>query len=215
MGLQVKNDSKIFLDYADYLAYQTEHARSFEGKIPKYAHGQKEYIRKKFSSFDRKLSILDCACGDGTGLRCFKSLGFKNVIGVELCPEKIHLANRSGFKIFNEDMHKLLSIFHPSSFDIIYSSHSLEHAFDPDKVVRNFWELLGLFGRLFVVLPYPDNINDKHRRKAHCGSKILGLDRRDQGTDTSDFFTKRGFALRLKEFNSQREAEIWLELEKI
>jgi len=215
MGLSLKSNSRIFPRYSDYLVYQTEHARSLEGSILRWKEGQREYIKKQFSGFNRGVAILDCACGDGTGLKCFKSLDFRNVIGVELCREKVQLAKKSGFKVLTQDMHKLSSVFHPGSFDIIYSSHTLEHAFDPDKVVRSFYELLRLFGLMLVILPFPDNVEDKHRGKAHCGSKQLGLDIADDGRTTTDFFLNRGFALNSKQFDSQREPEIWLKLEKI
>jgi len=209
----MKSGPEIFARYSDYLLYQTKYACSFEGKIPQYKEGQEEYIKKEFSDFDRKLAILDCACGDGTGLKCFKTLGFENVVGAELCEEKVKLAKKSRFKVFAADMHDLP--FHPSSFDIIYSSHTLEHALDPNKVVQNFHDLLRLFGLLFVILPYPDDVSDEHRSKTHCGSKQLYLDVRDQGLTTVDFFLERGFALNSKQFNSLREPEIWLKLERI
>lgn len=209
----MKNNLKIFARYSDYLVYQTKRACSFEGKIPRYKKGQEEYIKKEFSHFDRKIAILDCACGDGTGLKCFRTLGFKNVIGAELCRKKVKFAKKSRFKVSVADMHDLP--FHPSSFDIIYSSHSLEHALDPDKVVQGFHDLLRLFGLLFIVLPYPDDMSDEHRRKAHCGSIQLGLDLKDEGETVVDFFLERGFALKSKKFSSEREPEIWLELERI
>jgi len=209
----MKSGLEIFARYSDYLLYQTKHARSFEGEIPQYKEGQEEYIKKEFSDFDRKIAILDCACGDGTGLECFKTLGFKNVIGAELCKEKVKLAKKSRFSVFAADMHDLP--FHPSSFDIIYSSHTLEHALDPDKVIRSFHDLLRLFGLLLVVLPYPDDVNDEHRCKAHCGSKQLGLDLRDKGETVVYFFLERGFVLKSKTFSSEREPEIWLKLEKV
>lgn len=211
----MKTSSALFAKYSDYLVYQTKHACSFEGQISRYKKGQEEFIKKEFLDLDRNASILDCACGDGTGLQCFESLGFKNVVGVELCREKARLARRSKFKVFQKDMHKLLSIFRPSTFDIIFSSHTLEHAFDPDRVVRNFHELLRFLGSIFIVLPYPDEVKDKHRKKAHCGSEELGLTIKDKGKTAVEYFLNQGFGLVSKEFNSERESEIWLKLERI
>lgn len=211
----MKTSSALFAKYSDYLVYQTKNACSFEGQISRYKSGQEKFIKREFSSIDRNASILDCACGDGTGLQCFKSLDLKNVVGVELCQKKVQLARKSKFKIFRKDMHKLLSVFHPSTFDIIFSSHTLEHAFDPDRVIRDFHELLRLFGFIFIVLPYPDEVKDEHRKKAHCGSEELGLTIKDKGKTTVEYFLNRGFGLVSKEFNSEREPEIWLKLERI
>jgi ubiquinone/menaquinone biosynthesis C-methylase UbiE len=63
---------------------------------------------------------LDIACGDGVGLKVFKEMVFKNVIGVELSNEKIEKAMKIGYKIFKADMHNL-DIFNNDYFDIIYS----------------------------------------------------------------------------------------------
>lgn len=211
----MRNNSIIFSKYSDYLVYQTECAYSLESEIPKYREGQEEYIKEKFSDFDRKTAILDCACGDGIGLRCFGSLNFTNVVGIELSQEKAELAKKFGFKVFVEDMHKLLVSFNLNSFDVIYSSHTLEHALDPDKVLWNFHEILRPFGFLLVVLPYPDNIKNEHRSKAHCGSQFLGLDIEDQGQTTVKFFLERGFALKSQEFRARREPETWLKFKWI
>jgi len=211
----VKKSFPLFATYSDYLAYQTKHACSLEGQIPRYKKGQEKFIKKEFLNIDRNASILDCACGDGTGLQCFKSLGFKNVVGIELCRKKARLARKSKFKIFQKDMHNLLSVFHPSTFDIIFSSHTLEHAFDPNQVIRSFHELLRFLGSIFIVLPYPDEVEDKHRKKAHCGSEKLGLTIKDEGETAVQYFLNREFRLASKKFNSEREPEIWLKLERI
>ena len=49
-----------------------------------------------------------------------------------------------------------LSCFTDRSFDIVYSSHTIEHAYHPRRVVKELTRVLRSDGELIVVLPYPD-----------------------------------------------------------
>jgi SAM-dependent methyltransferase len=102
-------------------------------------------------------------------------------------------------------------MFDPLSLDIVYSSHTLEHAYWPDKVVKEFHRILKLDGKLFVVLPYPDSGNNA---EAHGAKYELGTTTDDGGAAVMTYFTKRGFSLEFVKAESFREPEIWLEMKK-
>jgi len=200
------NYKDIVPDYNEYTKLQKTTFCSHEITVPKWEEGQKRYIEETFKDTDRGLKILDIACGDGVGLRSFKHLGFTDVIGIEFNEEKISKALESGYPVYQFDMHDLC-IFPDKEFDIVYSSHTLEHAYFPEIVVEEFSRILKPNGKLYVVLPYPDYGDNK----AHGGKFTLGTDSDDDGKKVVDFFS--GFKLIKKKYDSFREPEIWLELE--
>jgi len=199
-------------DYAQYESLQKGKYCSFESAMPNWEEGQRRYLDAMLVALDRKLRILDIACGDGVGLRHFKTLGFSEVVGVEFSREKAEIARRTGYRVEESDMHDL-GIFSDGDFDVIYSSHTLEHAYQPRRVVRELRRLLRAGGRLFVVLPYPDPPNPAND-EAHGGKYELGTDRTDGGKTVTRFFVEQGFAIKDVRFDQFREPEIWLSLER-
>ncbi len=138
-------------------------------------------------------------------------MGFSSVVGVELSREKAARARRSGFPVVLADMHDL-GCFRDGAFDVIVCSHTLEHASDPGRVLMQFHRLLVAEGMLHVVLPYPD---PGHRNElAHVGKYELGTHLDDEGRTLGGFFERRGFRVASHRFDSERESEIWLRLER-
>ncbi len=180
---------------------------SHESQVPKWEEGQRRYIDAVFGSVDREIRILDIACGDGVGLRQFRNLGFRNVVGVEFNEAKLAKARETGYEVVAADMHDL-SCFQPRSFHIVYSSHTLEHAFKPAQVLAEFHRILVPHGNLFVVLPYPDL--DQWNEQAHGAKYELGTSIADQGQTVIEYFARHGFGLITHEFDAFREPEIWL-----
>jgi len=152
------------------------------------------------------------ACGDGVGLQQLKELGFQNVTGVDLNAEKSKCAKaRSGYEVFCLDMHDLSSLRN-GSFDIVYSSHTLEHAYDTHQALSEICRVLKPAGFLLVVLPYPER--DPTQDRGHCSKYELGIDILDDGKTVTKYFTDRGFILVSKEWGIYRQPEIWLKLQK-
>lgn len=198
-------------NYEKYIYYQTEKFRSFESSNPKWSEGQRRYLKSEFGNYRRDSMILDIACGDGVGLKVFKEMGFKNVVGVELSDKKIEKAKESGYRVIKADMHNL-DIFDNDYFDIIYSSHTLEHAYKPGTVIKEFYRILKKEGMLHIVLPYPDITRDNE--EAHGGKYELGTNIEDKGETVIKYFNKYGFSLVEKKFDDFREPEIWLTFKK-
>lgn len=192
------------MSYQDYQKSQLETFHSHEHDIPRWAEGQKRFIQDWFAKTDREAHILDIACGDGIGLECFKAEGFANVEGFEWSANKAELAKRYGYRVHAGDMHDL-SRFPNASFDIVYSSHTLEHAFSPGQVLAEFRRILNPYGELVLVLPYPDTGPDE----AHCAKKELGTDISDSGMTFSVNLLAHGFRVTSMKFDSYREPEIW------
>jgi ubiquinone/menaquinone biosynthesis C-methylase UbiE len=191
--------------YTNYLAQQLKWA-SNESATLKFVEGQRRYLQFMLQDFPRDLHVLDIGCGDGVGLRCMQDMGFTNVVGTDLCRRKLELAKSTGFRLVECDFHNLP--FPDRSFDVVYSSHSLEHALFPDKVLLEIKRVLKTPGALLVVLPYPDC--GKWNEEAHVGKFLLGTNVLDEGKSVESFFNLTGFSKIELNFDSFREPEIWI-----
>lgn len=212
-----KRSNNLFLDYDDYINYQIKNGLSFERNSPHWSRGQQLCIKKNFHDLNRNLRILDICCGDGMGLQKFKEMGFNDVTGVEISDEKINLAKQFGYSVIKQDI--CCGPFNfGEKYDVIYSSHTIEHVLNPEYTIKNIMNLLKDDGTFLLILPYPDidaaNPNNDHRFKIHCGVIPLGLHINDNGKTTTDIINKMGFNIINVEFNNYREPEIHLKIKK-
>lgn len=201
----------IVKDYGEYLRLQREEYFGFESEHPHWREGQKRYIDAMLSGLPRETPIADIACGDGVGLCHLRALGFTSVVGVELQPEKAARAEKTGARVLRTDMHDL-SALGDGTLGVVYSSHSLEHAYRPAAVIAEFRRILRDDGLLFVVLPYPDTGTGNDR--AHGAKYELRTNRLDGGRGVLEYFAENGFVAIDQRFDSFREPEIWLVLQK-
>lgn len=113
------------------------------------ASKHKEKIRKNQINHILKLipsakTVLCVGCRDDSEVIQFNKAGL-NAVGIDI-------ANESNY-IKKLDAHKMLEEFEPNSFDIVFSSHSLEHMHDPYKVLSNIRKVATK--GLFIALPLP------------------------------------------------------------
>lgn len=166
------------------------------------------HLNSTLSSASTHSTILDCACGDGTSLYHLRSMGFTAVTGVEINPRKAGLADGAGFPVLRLDMHDL-SALPPGAFDYIVSSHTLEHAADPTRVLSEFWRLLRPSGTLHLVLPFPDP-SPRPNDKVHCGKFTLCLNRKLD--DVLAYFSDNFWRVLSRSQHYHREPELHLAL---
>jgi 2-polyprenyl-3-methyl-5-hydroxy-6-metoxy-1,4-benzoquinol methylase len=212
-----KRSDNWFLNYDDYINYQTKSGLSFEKDNLHWTNGQHKCIEKHFSSIDRNLRILDICCGDGRGLQKFKELGFTNVTGVEICDEKIKFSKEINSNILKVDI--CAGPFElGEKYDIIYSSHSIEHVLNPEYTIKNIMNYLKDDGIFFLILPYPDvaaaDPSFDRRFKEHCGVIPLGLHINDNGVTIYNIIKNIGFNVIDMSFDNFREPEIHLTIKK-
>lgn len=212
-----RSESVYFTDYDDYISWQTIKGKSHESTSPGWKNGQRKCIQEKFQNINRTSKILDICCGDGVGLEKLKEMGFNNVVGAEICDDKINLAQKFS-KVIKTDICSGPFQF-DDTFDVIYSSHSLEHVLNPEFSITNIAKFLNDDGIFIIVLPYVDaNAADptkEHFFKIHCGSVPLGLNVNDNGNTVCRIMNNIGFEVIDKQFHSYREPEIHLLLKKI
>lgn len=86
------------------------------------------------------LKVLCIGCRSVEEINYFRSVGVKEVLGIDLFSESE--------KIIIMDMHNMT--FEDNSFDIIFSSHSLEHARDYKKAISEFIRV-AKDGAIFII----------------------------------------------------------------
>ena len=210
-----RNKSNQFVDYDEYIYYQTVAGMSHEIDCDSWAKGQIICINDKFESINRSSKILVASCGDGVCLKQLKLLGFTDVTGLEICDEKINIAKTNKFNVIKMDI--CSGPFNLNEkYDVIYSSHTLEHVLNPMFTFKTIANFLQEDGIIHLILPYTDieaaNPNNNHRFKVHCGVIPLGLHINDNGNTICDIFTKEGFKVISKDLFSYREPEIHLKI---
>jgi ubiquinone/menaquinone biosynthesis C-methylase UbiE len=197
--------------YDDYLEAQTKVGLSYESDNLLWSKGQERYIEKVLAGLPKDSYIADIACGDGVGLKYFKKLGFTDVEGYELSLDKVKKAKVHGYSVFATDIHDL-SMIKDNNYDVIYSSHTLEHLIDPVSTLREFKRILKKDGQIFIVLPYGKMTLVQGKHKVHCGVENLGLNIDDEAGTLEEIIKGLGFSVKNKKFDNFREEEVWLEL---
>jgi SAM-dependent methyltransferase len=199
----------VYQDFEEYRRAQVETFKTSEADISQWTEGQKRFVKGWLAEYPRDFRILDAACGDGVGMQTLSSLGFGQVVGVDFSPSKAERAAATGLPVHQADIHDL-RILPDASFDVVYSSHTLEHALDPARVLREFRRVLREDGHLVLVLPYPD----VGEREKHCAKHILGSHLDDDATALTAYLGYFGFEVLQKAYDNFREVEVWLRLRR-
>ncbi len=106
------------------------------------------------------IKILDAGCRDGWTIEFLNSLGYNDVIGVELFDEYVNYCNSLGRKAVKGDLHKLE--FSDNSFDFVYCRHVLEHTLDPIAVINELLRVTKPKGAIYVSFPLENEPYGKH-----------------------------------------------------
>jgi len=111
------------------------------------------------------------------------------------------------------DMHELSCEYEElTDFDVVYSSHTIEHALNPAKVFQEIKKVLKDNGEFVMVLPYPDPSDGN--KEAHCGKYTLGTNLDDDAKKLEQFVYDNGFIIIEKKYDDFREPEVWLRMKK-
>lgn len=108
---------------------------------------RKEKVRQKHIEmikqfFPKAKSILCIGARHDAEIKTFVKAGFK-AVGIDVCNE--------GKLLKKIDAHQMDKHFGENEYDVIYSSHSLEHMHDPITVLKNIRKIAKM--GLFFVLP--------------------------------------------------------------
>lgn len=89
------------------------------------------------------IKCLCVGCRNIYEIKAFHEMGFKNVTGIDLYSENKY--------ILVMDMHDMK--FKDNTFDIVYSAHSLEHAYDTDKAIRELIRIANKNAIFIIEVP--------------------------------------------------------------
>jgi SAM-dependent methyltransferase len=110
---------------------------------------------------ENTISILDTGSRDGYVIEFLNSLGYTNVIGVELLRDYVEYCKRKGCKrLLLGDLHKLA--FQDEIFDFVYCRHTLEHCLDPLEVLNELLRITKIGGAIYCSFPLEESISGKH-----------------------------------------------------
>jgi len=103
--------------------------------------------------------LLDVGCGHGVNAAMLAQQGW-DVAGIDLGPEIVKQARTLlGDRVREGD---LLSVRYPDqSFDVVLMSHSLEHMYEPRKVLKEARRILDDRGLLVVAVPNAGGLEAK------------------------------------------------------
>lgn len=93
-------------------------------------------------------SVLDYGCSWGYGVHQLKEAGFR-AVGFEISRPRVEFGKR----ILKVDLTSDVSDLPDNSFDLVYSSHVLEHIPDPKTPFHHFERLLRPSGKLLLYVP--------------------------------------------------------------
>lgn len=199
-------------DYDNYVYQQTVRFSSHEDEHSVWASGQIRFLDSIISLFPEGARILDVGCGNGISLEKLNSLGYA-AVGIDFNEEKLDVARSKGCSVYNCDMHEMY-FFEDKSFDVVISSHSLEHSYNPSVALSEFHRVLPSNGLLFIVVPFPDVAD--YAIDAHVGRDILGTSDPTNGdTKFLTFLNRHGFLVTEMKTDSYREPELWAFCKKI
>lgn len=94
--------------------------------------------------------LLDVGCGDGEALDILRDIGWQ-VSGVEFDESAVVAARQRGLEIRHGSISD--ARFADRSFDVVTSSHVIEHVHEPIEFLRESWRILDDGGTLVAVTP--------------------------------------------------------------
>lgn len=105
------------------------------------------------------LSVLDAGARDGWTVELLGDLGF-SASGIELVGDVVANAQARGRKVVKGDIQNLP--FDPSSFDVVFCRHTLEHTTNPRTAVSEMIRVTKAGGLVYISLPIERAAHGKH-----------------------------------------------------
>lgn len=127
--------------YHDYLEAQLDRSVSKRTNDP--GVGQRILVEAAAADAPSTAAVLCVGCRNGLELDAFRARGLIDVRGIDIYSQRDDIVVM--------DMHSMS--FGDDSFDVVYTSHSLEHAFDIDQVAREMVRVARTGATLAVEVP--------------------------------------------------------------
>lgn len=105
------------------------------------------------SYVDKNSPLLDVGCRAGHCMAYFKNNGFLDVHGVDISERGIKCVNNHGMKGYKLDAHEMNNLLNAEYYGTVLMLHSLEHCYNPIKVLCGVSKLMISGGFLFIEVP--------------------------------------------------------------
>lgn len=135
-------------NYESYLDIQL--SRTLSKRSKELNKRCKDFIDKISTIIDlNKCNVLCIGCRNTSELDYFLGKGACSVVGIDLYSIDARISVM--------DMHSMK--FEDSSFNLVYSSHSLEHALDPNIVAKEILRVVAPGGSVAIEVPINYNVS--------------------------------------------------------
>lgn len=119
----------------------------------------------------KDIQLLDIGCRDGHFIERLMQDGFENLRGIDLIEDGIRESLSKGLNVSVHDAHNKLP-FQKEEFDVVTMLHSLEHCYDPDKVIDSVYRVLKHKGVLYIEVPGKENNVIRNHKDLLNGQQI-------------------------------------------
>jgi SAM-dependent methyltransferase len=107
--------------------------------------------------------ILEIGTRNGQLLRFLRDRGYQHVSGIDCVKLNVLWCQRNGLIVAEMDVHELSRHFAPSSCDVVFAYHVLEHCYDPALALTECYAVLAPGGGLHIEIPLSNvNLNTAH-----------------------------------------------------
>ncbi len=145
--LSVNVDAKKMFSNYLYLSSTTKTFRKhFEDAAKKYV--------KEFKLSAKKSYIIDIGSNDGVGLKPFKDLNFKNILGVDPAKNLAKIANKNKIKTFNGFLNNKNLKKLKKNADIILASNVFAHSNELKEMANCMFKLIKEKGTIIIEVQY-------------------------------------------------------------
>ena len=135
--------------FSTYL-YTSSTSASFREHFINAAKNYTKELRLK----PKKSYIIDIGSNDGVGLKPFKDLGFKNILGIEPAKNLAKLANKNKIKTFNGFLSKKNIKNIKKNADLILASNVFAHSDNLKEMAECMIQLLSKKGTIIIEVQY-------------------------------------------------------------
>ena len=140
------NPKKMFSNYLYKTSVSTPMIKHFEDAAKKYI--------SKFKLNPKKSYIIDIGSNDGIGLKPFKNLNYKKILGIEPAKNLAKLANKNKIKTFNGFLNKKNIEKMKKNADLILASNVFAHADNLKEMAESMLTLLSNKGTIVIEVQY-------------------------------------------------------------
>jgi len=125
----------------------------------------KAAIKRLASRYPAPRNVLDVGTRDGYSIHCLRKQGYE-ASGVEIDPTYAEFCVSRGYDVRCDDFeHTKVR----EKYDLVYSSHVIEHCHDPLDFLKSAHSVLNTGGILFIYFPL-ECFRKKHKNKGRDDS---------------------------------------------